>query len=102
MNQASNATSGHLKLTFVEAKLTHDTEAYGKMDPFCKIFLREEQFLTDIKKKAGKHPTWNQTFDIDVKYIGDDFKIECWDFEKIGSNDLIGETKIKVSAFCAP
>lgn len=41
-----------------------------------------------------------QTFNIEVKYIGDDLKIECWDYEKIGSNELIGETKIKVSAFC--
>ena len=35
-------TCGHLKLEFVEAKLTHDTETWGKMDPFCKIWMREE------------------------------------------------------------
>jgi len=70
------------------------------MDPFCKIYLREDSYITNILKKAGKHPKWNQTFNIEVKYIGDDLKIECWDYEKIGSNELIGETKIKVSAFC--
>ena len=43
---------------------------------------------------------WNQTFEMDVKYIGDDLKIECWDYEKIGSNDLVGDTKIKLSALC--
>jgi len=38
---------------------------------------------------------------LDVKYVGDDLKIVCWDYEKIGSNDLVGETKIKLSALCA-
>jgi len=97
----SNPTSGHLKLEVVEAKLKRDTEAVGKMDPFCKLFLREETFITVVKHKAGKKPEWKQTFEIDVKYIGDDLKIECWDYEKIGGDDLIGATKIKVSALCA-
>jgi hypothetical protein len=34
---ATTATSGKLKLTVIEAKLTRDTEMFGKMDPFCKI-----------------------------------------------------------------
>ena len=37
---------------------------------------------------------------MDVKYIGDDLKIVCWDFDKIGRNEMIGETKIKLSALC--
>ena len=55
----SNPTSGHLRLEFVEAKLKRDTEAYGKMDPFCKIYLREDYFFTAVKHKAGKKPVWN-------------------------------------------
>jgi len=31
------ATIGILALTVVEAKLTRDTELFGKMDPYCKI-----------------------------------------------------------------
>jgi len=55
----SNATSGHLSLTFVEAKLTRDTEVIGKMDPYIKGTLREEYYCTTVKYKAGKHPIWN-------------------------------------------
>ncbi len=58
MNGVASPTSGHLRLTFIEAKLTHDTDI-GKMDPFCKIYLREDFYQTDVKHKAGKHPVWN-------------------------------------------
>ena len=33
-----------LKLTVVEAKLTHNTELIGKMDPYCKITCRDQSF----------------------------------------------------------
>ena len=36
----AQATSGDLKLTVIEAKLTRDTEMLSKMDPFCKITYR--------------------------------------------------------------
>ena len=31
------ATTGKLRLTVIEAKLTRDTEFFSKMDPYCKI-----------------------------------------------------------------
>lgn len=34
-------TSGKLRLTVIEARLTRDTETFGKMDPFCKILYRD-------------------------------------------------------------
>jgi Ca2+-dependent lipid-binding protein len=48
---------------------------------------------------AGKLPKWNETFDIDVKYIGDDLLIECLD-EDVTTSDLIGSTNIKLSSLC--
>ena len=52
-----------------------------------------------MKNGAGKTPTWNQTFNIDVKYIGDDLTIQVFD-EDPGSDDKIGESTVKLSAFC--
>ena len=65
--------SGKLKLTVVEAKLTRDTEAmFNKMDPFVTLKLREQNFKTKVLQGAGKTPKWDEAFDFDVKYIGDD------------------------------
>jgi len=54
----ASPNSGHLRLVFVEAKLTHDVDI-GRMDPFCKFNLREENFQTKVMHKAGKNPIWN-------------------------------------------
>ena len=91
-------TSGTLKLHVIEARLTRDTDA-NKMDPYCIILVREQEFKTSAKEEAGKEPKWNQCFDIDVKYIGDDLTVKVMD-EDIGKDDMIGEAKIKLSSFC--
>ena len=48
----------------------------------------------------GKKPKWKDEFvDIDVKYVGDDLLLQMFDEDVCGS-DFIGETSIKLSAFC--
>ena len=86
---SNTATSGALKLTVVEAKLTRDTEFFGKMDPFCIIEYRQDRWKTAVKQNAGKVPKWDQTYDIDVKYVGDDMWIKVFD-EDITDNDPVG------------
>ena len=93
-------SSGTLALTVIEARLTRDTETFGKMDPYVKISSRQQQFKTNVKNGAGKTPVWNQTFNIEVKYIGDDLNLEVFD-EDVGSDDKIGEASFKLSALCA-
>lgn len=93
------ATSGRLRLTIIEAKLTRDTEMFSKMDPYCKLQTRDQRFKTKVLQGAGKLPKWNETIDIDVKYIGDDLNIEVLD-EDVTTSDLVGSTTIKLSALC--
>ena len=85
----------------MEAKLTRDTEFFGKMDPFCVIDYRQERFKTVVKMDAGKVPVWNQTFKFDVKYIGDDMVFKVFD-EDVTANEAIGAFQTKVSAFARP
>ena len=93
------ATSGSLALTVIEARLTRDTETFGKMDPYVKIVTRQQQFRTKTKDSAGKTPVWNETFNIDVKYVGDDITLQVYDAD-VGADDIIGEVTFKLSALC--
>jgi Ca2+-dependent lipid-binding protein len=52
-----------------------------------------------VLQGAGKTPTWDETFDLDVKYIGDDLVLEVID-EDITTNDHVGSATIKLSALC--
>ena len=52
-------SSGKLKITVVEAKLTRDTETFGKMDPYAVLNLRGQKFKTNVLDSAGKNPRWN-------------------------------------------
>ena len=82
------ATSGSLRLEIIEARLTRDTETFGKMDPYVVIETRHQKHRTTTKQGAGKTPRWNEGFDIDVKYIGDDMTIKVMD-EDVSSDDTV-------------
>lgn len=90
---------GILSITLIEAKLTHDTATIGKMDPYVKFKSRDFVWKSNPDKKGGKHPKWDDaTFDIDVKYLGDDLEFIVKDDDK-GKDDLIGDGETKLSAF---
>ena len=87
------ATSGTLKLRVIEAKMTRDTDFFSKMDPYVVIETRHQKLKTRVKQGAGKLPRWDEVFDLDVKYIGDDMTVTVYD-EYLTSSDLVSLTKI--------
>jgi Ca2+-dependent lipid-binding protein len=72
---------------------------FNKMDPFATVVYREQKFKTKVLQGAGKTPKWNETFDFDIKYTGDDLKLTIMD-EDTMSNDKVGEVSIKVAGLC--
>ena len=70
------------------------------MDPYCIIETRQQKFRTKVLQGAGKTPRWNEWFDVDVKYIGDDIHIKVLD-EDVTDSDTIGFTTLKISALTA-
>ena len=93
------ATTGMLTINVIEAKLTRDTEFFSKMDPYCVLESRMQKFRTRTLQGAGKTPSWQQAFEFDVKYIGDDMTIKVFD-EDVSASDLVGESTIKLSSLC--
>ena len=81
-------TSGSLRIEVIEARLTRDTEMFSKMDPYCVLESRMQKFRTRTLQGAGKTPKWDQAFDFDVKYIGDDIFIKVMD-EDVGAADMV-------------
>ena len=94
------ATSGLLQVNVKEARLTRDTEMFGKMDPYVRVTNRMQVVCTSVQKSAGKDPQWHETLDLDVKYIGDDLLFEVIDKEMV-NDDMIGSASIKISSLCA-
>ena len=92
-------SQGRLRLTIVEGAFTRDTDFWTKMDPYTVIKYREQTHKTSVKQNAGKKPHWDESFDIDVKYIGDDLMLTVYD-EDVTSSDLVADTTIKLSALC--
>lgn len=71
------------------------------MDPFCVIDYRQQTFKTAVKQNAGKTPKWDQTYDIEIKYIGDDMFVKVFD-EDVTDNDAVGACQLKASSLCIP
>ena len=69
------------------------------MDPYVTIETRQQKLRTKTINGGGKTPVWNQIFDIDVKYIGDDMSLTVLD-EDVTASDKVGSTQIKLSSLC--
>merc|ERR1712127_385459 len=70
-------------------------------DPYVKFESRggDQEFTSSVCENGHKHPKWEgQSFDIDVKYLGDDLKFCAYDEDKLGSG-TIGDGEDKLSAF---
>jgi Ca2+-dependent lipid-binding protein len=93
------SSAGKLKICILEAKLTHDTEPLGKMDPYVIVETRMQRWRTKTQEDAGKTPTWaDEVLDVDVKYIGDDIHFAVMD-EEVCADDHVGECTVKLSSF---
>ena len=91
-----NPTSGQLQITIEQADLTHDTEFFGKMDPFCVMKFKGKQYKTETHEDGGKNPVWNQTFNLYVADASDPILFNVQE-EDVIYNDDVGDLKMTVS-----
>jgi hypothetical protein len=92
---------GTLTLQLVECKLTRDVKSVRKMDPYCKLSLREQEWKSPTDECGSKKPKWNDAkVDLDIKYLGDDIYYTFYDDDP-GKDEKICSGQSKVSTWCA-
>jgi Ca2+-dependent lipid-binding protein len=94
-------TTGKLKINVHEARFAKDCESFGTMDPFVQVKSRNQEFKTKVHTDGGVNPKWEEVFEIDVKYIGDDVEFFFMNKNSMSDADNIGHLKCKMTALCA-
>ena len=75
------------------ARLTIDTEMFGKMDPYCKIQVGGNTQQTKVAHNAGKTPVWS---DVMTYRLNNDSQmtITLYDKDHLTKDDLLGTVVI--------
>eukprot|EP00917_Polyrhabdina_sp_WS-2016_P026673 GHVP01057167.1.p1 GENE.GHVP01057167.1~~GHVP01057167.1.p1 ORF type:complete len:3422 (+),score=599.59 GHVP01057167.1:195-10268(+) len=81
-----------MRLTIIEAKNLHNTERFGKMDPYVKVYLGRKEEKSVTKNNAGTAAEWNQNFEFDYE-MEDSIKFVLYD-DDVGRDDFIGEAEV--------
>lgn len=94
--------AGNLTLTVKKAELTHDTETFGKMDPYAMWEYEGNQYKTTTKDNAGKKPVWNETFNMTVSKkdvgCGQNIQFSVMDKEGLGKDKLIADAAVSIDS----
>lgn len=94
-------TTGKLTLNVHEARFGKDSESLGTQDPYVKITARNQEFKTKTHTDGGVNPKWEEVFEIDVKFIGDDIVFMFMNANSMSDDDNIGMLKCKMTTLCA-
>ncbi len=79
----------------IEAKLTHNTDLFTKMNPYCAFTIGGKRIKGQVCKKGGKAPHWNDTVTIPI-IEESNILIEVMDKDKITKDDHIGSFELNL------
>jgi Ca2+-dependent lipid-binding protein len=85
-----------------EAKLSHDTETFGKMDPYFIIETSKgTKHRTPTLQDVGKAPKWNHTLEVPIEGFDETLTIAVYD-EDVINDSLVGEDKLHAEKLIGP
>ena len=77
------------------AKLTINTELFGKMDPFVKLQIGANHFETGVAHDQHKTPNWTDAFTFRIN--GEQtLQATVLEKDKMSKNDLLGEATVQL------
>jgi Ca2+-dependent lipid-binding protein len=85
----------HVIFKPLEAQLTRDIDAIGKMDPYIKIEVNNQIYKTDVCHNGGKNPKWDDSFSFPLGGDGS-VKVSVWEKDTFSKDDLIGDATLNV------
>jgi Ca2+-dependent lipid-binding protein len=91
-----NSLSKKLVLTVKNARLTRDTSVIGKMDPYVILNVNGKAYKTKVHNNGGKHPEWNERFEIEYTNDHDAIEVKVYD-DDVGDDDPIGNCALWVT-----
>lgn len=70
--------------------LTHDTNIFTSMDPYCYLYLGKQTQKTSPHYGGGIRPSWKETMRFKIENITK-LGIEIWAKALIGADTLVGQ-----------
>ena len=73
---------------------------FGKADPYCRIRIGTQEFLTKHNPGGGKNPIWNEEFSFDISNERE-IDLEVLDKETVGNDKFMGACKASIMEWIA-
>ena len=90
------ASDAHVKLCILEAKDLKPLDFNGKSDPYCIVSIDGKHKQTSSYKPNTLDPVWNEDFILPVVSREEIIKIEVYDRDTYGADDLEGIVHISL------
>jgi len=79
------------------AKLTRDTETFGRMDPYVVVQIGTVKHATKYNQDGGKTPVWSDalTFKVNGEPM---IEFNVWDKDSMSADDWVGGTTLPIQS----
>jgi Ca2+-dependent lipid-binding protein len=66
-------------------------------DPYCILYIGQKRVGKTAVRTWTLNPTWNESFTISLLHLKHPLVIEIWDFDSVGSDDILGKVELDLS-----
>jgi len=73
----------------LEAHLTHVTEWFTRIDPYCVFIVGNRRYISNVCNKGGIHPYWEESIKVHIQH-DPTITIEVMDKERLFPDEHIG------------